>query len=543
MVDILLVQPPIRDFYLTAKRTFPAGLASIGAALRQAGFTVAILDALATHRRRIKPLPKALEDLAPLYGPPDQSPFALFSSWAHHGLGFDTVGKRAAAAAPQLVGVSALFTAYADEARAVTEAIRRHLPGVPVVVGGHHATAMPADVLAWPAVDFVIRGDGEDAMVTLAGALFKGQGPICGPGIVTRKDAPAPPAGNAALVSDLDRLPAPALDLVPRKAYRRAGVDALQVTASRGCPFGCSYCAFGTPNAPPYRRRSVASVLGEIDAARQSGRVGFIDFEDENLTLDRGWCLELLAGLRHRFAPGSVELRAMNGLMPSTLDAGLIQAMHDAGFTTLNLSLGTAIPRRARFFRRPDLRRAFDRVLATATDLGMETVGYIIVGAPAQPCAESLGDLLYLAVRPVLAGVSVFYPVPGTLDYERCARMGLLPVSTARMRASTLPVAQRSETLTLLRLARLLNFAKSLVDQGEALPAPAPLPAGPIAGGADRRDLGRRLLAAFFHDGKLRGVDRQGNWWYHHTDQRSATLFARAMRQVPIRGSGRKISP
>ena len=32
MVDILLIQPPIRDFYLTAKLTMPYGLACIAAA-------------------------------------------------------------------------------------------------------------------------------------------------------------------------------------------------------------------------------------------------------------------------------------------------------------------------------------------------------------------------------------------------------------------------------------------------------------------------------------------------------------------------------
>jgi len=52
MTDVLLVQPPIRDFYLTAKRTIPYGLASIAAALSQSGFTVALADALATRRAR-----------------------------------------------------------------------------------------------------------------------------------------------------------------------------------------------------------------------------------------------------------------------------------------------------------------------------------------------------------------------------------------------------------------------------------------------------------------------------------------------------------
>ena len=545
MPDILLVQPPIRDFYLTVKRTVPSGLASIAAALRDAGFTVEILDALASRQRRIKPLPSDLADLAPLYGPPDRSPFALFSNWAHHGLGFDTIGRRAAAAQPWLVGISALFTAYADEARATAEAIRSHLPDVPIVVGGHHATVAPDQVMAWASADFVIRGDGEMAMVALARALAGGGDLARVPGIVRPVDLGRRCVAPPAEVSDLDRLAPPAQDLVRRDAYRRAGAGAIQVTASRGCPLKCSYCAFGAPAAPAYRRRSVASVLGEIDAARAEERIGFIDFEDENLTLDRAWFMALMAGLRERFAPGTVELRAMNGLLPSTLDAEMLAVMEAGGFRTLNLSLGTAAPRRARLFRRPDLRQALDRVLAAAGRLRMTAVGYIIVAAPGQPAAESLGDLLFLATRPVLAGVSVFYPVPGTLDYERCRGLDALPASTARMRASTLPVAvgsDRLQTVTLLRLGRLLNFVKACLDQGEGLPSAAALDAGPIDGAADRQVLGRRLLAAYLYDGVLRGADSQGRWWPHPADAHMTAIFRRALMHLPVRGSGHRVA-
>ena len=54
MSDILLIQPPIRDFYLTAKRTIPYGLASIAAMLEADGFTVTILDALATRKADVR---------------------------------------------------------------------------------------------------------------------------------------------------------------------------------------------------------------------------------------------------------------------------------------------------------------------------------------------------------------------------------------------------------------------------------------------------------------------------------------------------------
>jgi hypothetical protein len=95
MVDILLIQPPIRDFYLTAKRTIPYGLACIASALMDSGFAVSILDGLATSKSRIRDLPEELSYLQPYYGRPDRSPFALFHHFRHYGYSFDTIGKKA----------------------------------------------------------------------------------------------------------------------------------------------------------------------------------------------------------------------------------------------------------------------------------------------------------------------------------------------------------------------------------------------------------------------------------------------------------------
>jgi hypothetical protein len=92
--EILLIQPPIRDFYLTAKRTIPYGLASIATVLIEAGFSVQILDALATAKSRIIDLPHEMAYLRSFYGRPDQSPFALFHHFKHFGYSFDTIGQR-----------------------------------------------------------------------------------------------------------------------------------------------------------------------------------------------------------------------------------------------------------------------------------------------------------------------------------------------------------------------------------------------------------------------------------------------------------------
>jgi hypothetical protein len=81
MIDILLIQPPIRDFYLTAKRTIPYGLTCIAAALIKEGFAVEILDGLATFRSRIIDMPREMAHLREYYFETDRSPFALFNHY------------------------------------------------------------------------------------------------------------------------------------------------------------------------------------------------------------------------------------------------------------------------------------------------------------------------------------------------------------------------------------------------------------------------------------------------------------------------------
>ena len=112
MPDILLIQPPIRDFYLTAKRTIPYGLACIAPALLKNGFSVKILDALATSKSRVCDLPREMEYLRKYYGRPDRSAFGLFHQYRHFGYSFEHIGKMARESGAFLVGISSLFTPY-----------------------------------------------------------------------------------------------------------------------------------------------------------------------------------------------------------------------------------------------------------------------------------------------------------------------------------------------------------------------------------------------------------------------------------------------
>ena len=541
MTDVLLIQPPIRDFYLTAKRTIPYGLACIATALRQAGFRVQIIDALASPKRRILPLPAAMAYLRAHYGRVDRSPFALFHHFYHFGLGFDHIGRQARRSGAFLVGISSLFTPYADEALATAAAVKHHHPQCQIVMGGHHPSAFYHEVLAHPAVDYVIRGDGERALPALARALRENRPVGYAPGIVWKDLDGTIPSETTLAVMDAHEIPAPAMDLIQQHRYRRRHQAAMVVVTSRGCPLDCSYCSLGRSSGIPHRRRPVAGVLAEIAHGIEEHGVRFIDFEDENLSLDRAWFRELLAGITPFTGDRGVELRAMNGLLPATLDSDMVGAMRAAGFKTLNLSLGSSHPDQAARFQRPDLRASFERVLARGSQLEMNAVAYVIAGAPFQSALQSVDDLLYLARRPVLAGLSIYYPAPESRDFERCQALDLLPEAPALWRSTALPLdltTTRLESVTLLRLARLLNFIKSILDAGRPLPEPAPV-GGQLPMPDDRRRAGERLLAAFLHDGKIRGVEPDGVVYEHPVATDLTRRFLNGLNPAELCGTVR----
>jgi len=375
-------------------------------------------------------------------------------------------------------------------------------------------------------------------MALLARAIQNGSDFKDIPGLVYRKSDGSLHLSEPAAMADPGNYPLPAIGLLDRHYYRRSKKVSTVIVASRGCPLTCSYCSIGASSPLRYRRRSVESVMHEIERAVNNFAVGFIDFEDENLSLDRKWFLALLNAISKRLKGNALELRAMNGLLPSSLDEQVISAMKAARFKVLNLSLGTTVKSQLKRFQRPDVVGAFEQALDLAEVYDLGAVGYIIVGAPFQKAQDSLTDLIYLAQQRVLIGTSIFYPAPGSADYARCAALGLLPENFSCMRSSALPLSHlttRKESLTLLRLSRIINFIKSLIDS--RLPIPDPAPATEyLVHLNNRQEIGIKLLQFFLNDGRIRGVSPDGEVFEHDTALELSKKLLAHLKLNQIRG-------
>jgi len=542
---VILVQPPIEDFYLTKKRTIPYGLASIAASIQKAGFSVEILDALATNKSKTIAYPEEFSHLKKFYGQKDITLFSLFNEFKHFGYSYEYIATQIRERAPFLVGIASLFTAYCNEAVKTARIIKKFYPECKIVLGGHHPTQFPEKVLECSSVDFVLRGEGETNMNLLCKALKNNsdleQNPDFEniPGIAFKKK-------NSIFISqpswikDLNTVALPNFNLIKNNFYQRKNRTSTMVVSSRGCPMQCSYCSVSSLSSyAPFRQRSIENVIQEIKDQIKKQHIGFIDFEDENLCLNKEWFLSLFSKIKKILKGKNIELRAMNGLYPSAIDEDIILMMKESGFKTLNLSLGSTSKKQLKKFKRKDVRSCFEQALELAQKYKLECVSYIIAAAPGQTAQSSLDDLLYLAQKRTLIGLSIYYPAPGSLDYNLYEDKNIFPKHYSLMRSSALPLddtTTRIEAVTLLRISRILNFIKFLKDAEGVIPEPRTFSEDKIKS-LKRQEISKKFLQYFLYDGIVRGVDSDGRIYSHLTDPDLTQQFIKKIKNIMLSGT------
>jgi radical SAM superfamily enzyme YgiQ (UPF0313 family) len=470
-MKVLLIQPPVEDFYQTTIRTLPVGLLYLAASLKQGGIEVEILDCQATEKKQTIEVPPEFAYLKRYYRPGNLSPFKLFSHYRHYGLPWEEIRERIRAAQADMIGVSSLFTPFYREALRVAAIAKELDPARPVILGGAHVNACPEQVLSNPNVDFILLGEGERTLPELITALGDGRlsavDSICGIGYKTNGKIHLPEHGD--LIDDLETLPLPARELIDPARYTLGGKRLTMLVTSRGCPYHCTFCSIFLTAGRQFRTRSINSIIDEMKFCRVHFGTEIFDIEDDNFSFDQKRAAKILAAIREEFGEEQIELLAMNGISAANISEPLVEEMKRTGFRALNLALVTSDKQQQRATKRPGSTSHFDRVVEKAAVAGMEMVNYVILGLPDSTIDEMLDSIVHLMQRPVLIGPSVFYATPGTESCRQCLERGLLPSHEFALQRSTCfpvetPNFSRRDLVTLFRITRFLNFIKSRLD-------------------------------------------------------------------------------
>jgi magnesium-protoporphyrin IX monomethyl ester (oxidative) cyclase len=413
---VLLIFPPgIAHPQLTVQRASPPlGLAYLAAAVAD-DVEVEILDAVI----------EAFENRMNLGG-----------GYYVYGLGFEDIREKIESYSPDLVGVSSLFTEERRNAHRVCAMAKSVDPDILTVMGGVHPTVLASDVMSDPNVDYVVIGEGEETFRALIRKLNSGQSIAEIDGLAFRDAGEIRINPKTSYIQNLDSVPLPARHKIPLLRYSTCAEKAIRYPAkahpyttllsSRGCPAKCIFCSSTLMYGPKFRPRSPASVLGEIEQLIARWGIRELDFFDDNLTYQRDRAMAIFDGMiEHKM---NLHWVAGNGLAIYSLDDELLEKMKASGCYRVHIAVESGVQKvLSKIIRKPlDLKRV-PGIVKKAQSLGMETVGFFVIGFPGETMKEIRQTAAFAEQLEMdYVTFQIASPHPGTRLYEVCKQNGYL---------------------------------------------------------------------------------------------------------------------
>jgi tRNA A37 methylthiotransferase MiaB len=317
----------------------------------------------------------------------------------------------------------AAFSIYtwnaADFLRAIAH-IRASCPAITIVVGGPHVQRAQ-DFLFVDGIDLVVLGEGEasfqewldcesrDAWESVKGLAFLRQGEVF-----------QTPARERCL--DLDSLPS-ALDVIElRDAEGRPRYPRVAYETSRGCPFKCAFCEWGTGAiGTKMVQHGLARVRSDFERLIEGG-VQDIWLCDSNFgalreDLDKA---RIIVELRERTGRPSTFATSWSKTHNDRVQEIVLLLQRHGLLQHYNLALQTLTPLALKLSNRKNMRsNRYEPIAKAMAEQGVQIATELIWGLPGDNLAEFEANLDRLIG--VFTNINIFgYTLlPGTEFYEK----------------------------------------------------------------------------------------------------------------------------
>jgi radical SAM superfamily enzyme YgiQ (UPF0313 family) len=342
------------------------------------------------------------------------------------------------------VAAISTFTAQVKEAYVLARRYREL--GVPTVIGGLHATAMPEEA-AQPC-DAVVVGEGE---VVWADVLRDAEaGRMHGVYRATGREW------------DFAQAPMPRFDLLDVDRYNR-----ITVQTSRGCPWRCEFCASSILLTSRFKVKPVAKVIAEVQAIKQIWPHPFIEFADDNSFVNRRHAKALLPALAEErvrwFTETDIAIADDEELLDLMRDSGCAQVLIGFESPTAAALDGLETRRNWKWSRFESYKEAIYRIQSR----GIAVNGCFVLGLDGSTVED------FAAVRRFVeesglyeVQITVLTAMPGTPLYARMAAEGRLIDPTGWERCTVFDVNVRPQHMSVEQLeAGLIELGRELYGE------------------------------------------------------------------------------
>ncbi len=298
---------------------------------------------------------------------------------------------------PDAVGITSM-TCTVNRAYEIADRFREK--GVPVIMGGMHASSLPEEAL------------------THANSVVVGEAEGLWPSVIRdiERDELKP-------VYHIDR---PSLDDVPDSnwnLYRGKGYLPVHfVETTRGCPLDCEFCAVTTFFGGSYRNRPLDEVIAELERLRPfegPGMKNMVFFVDDNIVSNRAYTKQFLA----RVADLNIQWLSHASINLAD-DPEILRLCRKSGCLGVLIGLETLSPETMQSIgKKSRLRTGYLDAIEKIHDHGIGVDGSFVFGFDTDDEGVFDRTLDFITrARLEVPHFSILTPYPGTRLYQRLLR-------------------------------------------------------------------------------------------------------------------------
>jgi radical SAM superfamily enzyme YgiQ (UPF0313 family) len=322
---------------------------------------------------------------------------------------------------PKFVGISS-STVSINASGKFAKKIKEVKSSIMTIIGGPHVSALPVETLKeFNGFDVGVVGEGDltfyelietvlnhSGLNNVSGLLYRDNGKI-------RVNAPRP------LIKDLDFLPMPAWDLLPKlsKYYRTSAQRSKEfpiasIITSRGCPFNCSFCdksVFGQT----LRAHSAKYVLEMIKILKYKHSIRALVFNDDLFIVNKNRLIEICEGM----IQNNLKISwSCNGRLDS-LDLEILKLMRRAGCWQIAFGIESSNQELIEKIKKKIYLDTIPEKLRLVKKAGISTKGFFILGLPSETIKTIEKTIEYTKKIPLDdVQFSIFTPYPGSELYK-----------------------------------------------------------------------------------------------------------------------------